>query len=75
MPAHFDDVGISAPRSVFAHSEVHRSPLNELDTIFMNVHYMDSARNWNWFDEARWVTESPYNVDQWFLFEFRNYGP
>lgn len=75
FPMYCSDIGTLPPKSVFAHSEVHASPLNELNTIFKNVQYMDSTGNWNLFDEARWVMEAPYSVDQWFLFEFRNYGP
>jgi hypothetical protein len=44
-PPMCSDVGISSPRLFYAHSEVHSSALNELNTIFKNVHYMDSTGN------------------------------
>ena len=65
----------TAPATVNAHSEVHVSPQNGLDTYFSNVYYMDSNNQWLLFNQARWREDSPYSVDKIQNSEYRNFGP
>ncbi len=66
---------VSAPIYVEALSEVHISPLNELDSTFSNVYYMDSNYNLILFDQALWIEDAPYVVDKITEYEYRNHGP
>lgn len=68
-------VGVSPPIRVYAHSEVHASAFNQLDTLFSNTSYKDANGAWHLFDQALWRIESPYNVDTYFFWQFRNFGP
>ncbi|MFZ5858597.1 MAG: hypothetical protein ACOYZ6_17350 [Chloroflexota bacterium] len=65
----------SAPSQVNAHSEVHVSSQNELDTWFGIVWYLDSNNTWYLFDQALWREDAPYAVDKNHYYEFRNHGP
>jgi hypothetical protein len=69
------NLGVSPPITVFAHSEVHASPLNQLDTLFSNVSYKDVNDNWYLFDQGLWWIESPYGVEIFSFYQFRNHGP
>lgn len=76
IPGHFECYEIRpAPDKVFAHSEVHGSSLNELDTIFTNVYFLDVNDQWLLFDQSHWWEQTPYSVDKWYLYEFHNHGP
>jgi hypothetical protein len=68
-------VGVSPPKTGFAHSEVHASSLNQLDTLFSTVMYKDVNGDWFLFDQVQWRTQMPYDVDIYSDSQFRNYGP
>ena len=69
------DVGVSPPIRVYAHSEVHASALNELDTLFSSVSFKDSNGDWHLFDQEIWWIQTPYNIDVYSPYQFHNYGP
>ena len=66
---------ISPPAIVNAHSEIHSSSQNGLDTYFSEVYYMDSSNLWLLFNQTRWREDSPYSVDKIKNSEFKNYRP
>lgn len=66
---------IPAPANVNAHSEVHASQQNGLDTYFSDVYYMDSNFQWLLFNCSCWREDTPYAVDKILNYEFRNYRP
>ncbi len=65
----------AAPEMVLARSEVHASPLNELDVNFISVSYLDVNNQWLSFDQWHWLEQAPYIVTKWQLYQFHNYGP
>jgi hypothetical protein len=69
------DLGVSAPRVVSAHSEVHDSSQNQLNTDFSAVYYLDSTSQWLYFDQANWTEDSPYIIDKIQLYLYRNHNP
>jgi hypothetical protein len=69
------NLGVSPPIRVYAHSEVHASPLNELNTFFTGVYFKDSNNSWQLFDQGLWRIQSPYEVDTFYYWQFLNFGP
>lgn len=65
----------SAPQYVQARSEIHVSDLNELDTNFFAVQYMDANGMWHVFDQSLWVEDAPYVVDKTYYYQYYNHGP
>jgi hypothetical protein len=74
-PSICKDIGVSPPIRVYAHSEVHASSLNELDTLFSSVSFKDSNGDWHLFDQEIWWIQSPYNIEIYSNSQFHNYGP
>ena len=69
------DVGISAPLTVSAHSEVHENPQNGLDTEFSSVYFLDSNNQWIYFNQANWREDFPYLVSKVEYYLYRTYLP
>ncbi|MBI5965308.1 MAG: hypothetical protein HY863_17670, partial [Chloroflexi bacterium] len=63
------------PIEVQAISEVHISPLNELDVNFSEVYYKSLNNTWVLFNQAVWKEDAPYVVDKIHTYEYHNYGP
>ncbi len=66
---------INAPSYVFAHSEVHVSPQNELNTHFVAVYYRTSTGTWVLFNQELWVADWPYRVQKYHTYDYLTYGP
>ncbi len=66
---------INAPSYVFAHSEVHVSPQNELNTHFVAIYYRTSTGTWVLFDQELWVADWPYRVQKYHTYDYLTYGP
>jgi hypothetical protein len=69
------DIQEAPPFQVHAHSEVHVSSQNGLDTRFSAVYYKDSSGVWLLFDQANWREDSPYSVQKDEYYFFLNTGP
>lgn len=69
------DIGMGAPLVVLAHSEVHDSPQNELNTDFSSVYYLDSNNQWLYFNQPNWREDAPYIVDKIQYYLYRNHLP
>lgn len=69
-----DSTGIP-PKTVIAHSEIHTSPQNALDTNFSLVYYRNASGTWALFDKARWLEQAPYQIDKYNYYDYHNFGP
>jgi len=63
----------SAPSDVIANSEIHENWNNDLYTQFSAVYYKSTNGLWYLFDQYQWMEESPYYVEKYLPYYFRNY--